>query len=130
MDIEALYTNIPQYEALQAVRQLFVKEGMTDHLLFVLDCLKIVLEGNFFEFDGKVYQQKKGVSMGAACAPSVANIYVGLFEQTHIYNEMAPFYENFRLWSRHSKSRLIPDDHYNTADSTCSRFLIGIDLTN
>ncbi|KAJ1208254.1 hypothetical protein NDU88_003640 [Pleurodeles waltl] len=101
MDIEALYTNIPQYEAWQAVRQIFDKEGMTDHLLFVLDCLKIVLESNFFEFDGKTYQQKKGVSMGAACAPSVANIYVGLFEQTHIYNKIAPFYENIRLWSRY-----------------------------
>ncbi|KAJ1164219.1 hypothetical protein NDU88_004664 [Pleurodeles waltl] len=100
MDIEALYTNIPQKEAWLAVARLFGKEGNKEHSSFILQCLNIVLREIFFEFDGQTYQQKKGVSMGAACAPSVANIYVGSFEETHIYNEMAPFYENVHFWSR------------------------------
>ncbi|KAJ1129296.1 hypothetical protein NDU88_007667 [Pleurodeles waltl] len=100
MDIEALYTNIPQKEAWLAVARLFEKEGNTEHSSFILQCLNIVLQENFFEFDGQTYQQKKGVSMGAACASSVANIYVGSFEETYIYNEMAPFYENVHFWSR------------------------------
>ncbi|KAJ1202135.1 hypothetical protein NDU88_005936 [Pleurodeles waltl] len=100
MDIDALYTNIPQKEAWLVVARLFEKEGNTEHSSFILQCLNIVLRETFFEFDGQTYQQKKGVSMGAACAPSVANIYVGSFEETHIYNEMAPFYENVHFWSR------------------------------
>ncbi|KAJ1130815.1 hypothetical protein NDU88_009162 [Pleurodeles waltl] len=100
MDIEALYTNIPQQEAWQAVASLFEKEGMTEHSAFVLQCLDIVLREHFFEFDNQIFQQKKGVSMGAACAPSVANIYVGSFEEKNFYNEIAPFFENIQSWSR------------------------------
>ncbi|KAJ1202244.1 hypothetical protein NDU88_006044 [Pleurodeles waltl] len=100
MDIEALYTNIPQQEAWQAVASLFEKEDMTEHTAFVLQCLDIVLRENFFEFDNQIFQQMKGVSMGAACAPSVANIYVGSFEEKYVYNEIAPFFENIHSWSR------------------------------
>lgn len=38
--------------------------------------------------------------MGASCAPSVANIYMGEFERRHIYNEVAPFYENINRCCR------------------------------
>ncbi|KAJ1161203.1 hypothetical protein NDU88_001690 [Pleurodeles waltl] len=100
MDIEALYTNIPQQEAWQAVASLFEKEGTTEPFAYVLQCLDIVLRENFFEFDNQIFQQKKGVSMGAACAPSVANIYVGYFEEKCVYNEIAPFFENIHSWSR------------------------------
>ncbi|KAJ1124344.1 hypothetical protein NDU88_002805 [Pleurodeles waltl] len=59
MDIEALFTNIPQTQDLKAVAQIFGTESMTDHLDFVLQCLKIVLDQNYFMFDGDIYQQKK-----------------------------------------------------------------------
>ncbi|KAJ1150048.1 hypothetical protein NDU88_002846 [Pleurodeles waltl] len=49
----------------------------------------------------KKLEEIKGVSMGAACAPSVANVYVEDFERKFIYNEIAPFFENVSRWPRY-----------------------------
>ncbi|KAJ1100564.1 hypothetical protein NDU88_005646 [Pleurodeles waltl] len=100
MDLESLYTNIPQQEAIDVVALYLNRRGDDPALSFILKCLETVLFNNYFDFNGKMYHQIKGVSMGAACAPSVANLYVGAFEDKIIYNEMAPFYENVRAWSR------------------------------
>ncbi|KAJ1186984.1 hypothetical protein NDU88_003763 [Pleurodeles waltl] len=100
MDLESLYTNIPQQEAIDVVALYLNRRGDDPALSFILKCLETVLFNNYFDFNGKMYHQIKGVSMGAACAPSVANLYVGAFEDKFIYNEMAPFYENVQAWSR------------------------------
>ncbi|KAJ1175202.1 hypothetical protein NDU88_000493 [Pleurodeles waltl] len=100
MDLESLYTNIPQQEAIDVVALYLNRRGDDPALSFILKCLEPVLFNNYFDFNGKMYHQIKGISMGAACAPSVANLYVGAFEEKFIYNEMAPFYENVQAWSR------------------------------
>lgn len=100
MDIEALYTNIPQRGALGAVKSALERSDSQDDHLFILECLAIVLQENYFEFDKSVYKQIQGVSMGAACAPNVANIYMGAFEDRFIFNKNAPFFENIFHWHR------------------------------
>lgn len=42
---------------------------------FLLDLVDILLEKNYFSFNGEFFLQNRGVSMGSAFAPSVANIY-------------------------------------------------------
>ncbi|KAJ1188794.1 hypothetical protein NDU88_005551, partial [Pleurodeles waltl] len=101
MDLEALYTNIPQQQALDCVASYLDDLGGDPLHVFVLNCLEIILFNNYFDFNGTIYKQIKGVSMGAAYAPSVANLYVGAFEEKHIYNEIAPFFENVHLWCRY-----------------------------
>ena len=101
IDIEALYTNIPQQAAIQAVTRVLSRDPGDRPNEFIIDCLEIVLTQNFFEFEDKLYHQLKGVSMGASCAPNVANAFMGVFEEQHIFNEVAPFFENVRLWSRY-----------------------------
>ncbi|KAJ1193338.1 hypothetical protein NDU88_002636 [Pleurodeles waltl] len=86
MDLESLYTNIPQQEAIDVVALYLNRRGDDPALSFILKCLETVLFNNYFDFNGKMYHQIKGVSMGAACAPSVANLYVGAFEDKFIYN--------------------------------------------
>ncbi|KAJ1138276.1 hypothetical protein NDU88_004667 [Pleurodeles waltl] len=98
MELEALYTNIPQQQALDCVASYLDDLGADPLHVFILNCLEMILINNYFDFNGTIYQQIKGVSMGAACAPSVANLYVGAFEQRHIYNEIDPFFENVHLW--------------------------------
>lgn len=100
LDLEALYTNIPQKEALNAISDILMLESDLTNSPFIIQCLKLVLENNFFEFEGQLFHQIQGVSMGAACAPSVACLYMGLFESQHIYNDLAPFQENVYVWSR------------------------------
>ncbi|XP_078506382.1 uncharacterized protein LOC144764092 [Lissotriton helveticus] len=100
LDIEALYTNIPQCQALQSVSSLLQRYPDSRPDRFILQCLEVVLLNNFFDYDGALYKQVKGTSMGASCAPSIANAYMGEWELQHVYNEVAPFFENVRLWRR------------------------------
>jgi len=53
---------------------------------------------NKFEFDGKVYQQLQGTAMGAARAPSYANLFMGRLEQTILaHSDLNPLYNNNTL---------------------------------
>ena len=69
MDIHSLYTNIPNDEGIQTKQ--FTIENILTH--------------NNFIFDGVNYLQTLGCAMGTICAPSYANIFMGMFEETQIY---------------------------------------------
>ena len=43
--------------------------------------MKVVLENNFFSFDGDFVSQKMGTVMGSSMAPSYASFFMGKFEQ-------------------------------------------------
>lgn len=100
LDLESLYTNIPQEGALMVLQEILSIEPGITNAPFIIQCLQVVLSENYFEFNNCYFQQIQGVSMGALCAPSVACLYMGHFEQINIYNEIAPFHENVRAWSR------------------------------
>ena len=61
MDVRSLYTNIPNNEGVQAVRNYLTK------------------------FNGKNHIQTNGASMGTKCAPEYANIFMAEFENKYIY---------------------------------------------
>lgn len=96
----ALYTNIPYNEAREAVQlklDSHVCHSPPTH--FLLDLLDIIFEKNYFRVGEQFYMQIKGVAMGSACAPSVANIFMERFESDFIYDPVAnPFYENIKFW--------------------------------
>ena len=77
IDVSALYTNIPQDEGLEAVREALedrVKpECPTNFLIRMLD---LVLKYNIFEFNGELFLQLIGTAMGTRPAPSYANIFM------------------------------------------------------
>jgi hypothetical protein len=80
-DVKAMYTSIPlkgakfvTEQALQSVdREMCSYGGLRAIMNFVLD-------NNYFLFQGRLYQQKNGIAMGTACAPAVANLYAGFYE--------------------------------------------------
>ena len=48
------------------------------------ELLKIIFELNYFRYNNKNYKQKYGISMGNKAAPSVANIYVFILEDSFL----------------------------------------------
>lgn len=82
LDVCALYTNIPHEKGIEAVKNILKKYpevGRPDS--YILELLKLQLEGNDFEFNGDFYLQTWGTSMGKRFSPSYANIFLAQEEE-------------------------------------------------
>jgi len=82
IDIASLYTNITMEGAIEAVKTMFERykdDRRPDHA--IINLLKIILYNNDFTFNDSNYIQKQGVAMGQRFAPSVANLYLALWEE-------------------------------------------------
>ena len=83
IDIDSLYTNIETRAGLEAVKIMFQKyPDSTRPEKDLLELLEINLTQNDFEFNNKYYLQIKGTAMGKKFAPSYANIYMAVWEET------------------------------------------------
>ena len=83
IDIDSLYTNINTAAGLKAIRDILKKypdRQRPDAEL--LELLEINLTKNDFTFDGRTFLQISGTAMGKKFAPSYANIYMALWEET------------------------------------------------
>ena len=88
VDVQSLYTNIPTNGSnggLQAFEKALDKRTNEEKLniptKYISELLQKVLEGNIFEFNGKLWQQKIGTAMGTRVAPTYANIFMGWLEE-------------------------------------------------
>jgi len=91
IDITSLYTNITMEGAIESIKLIFSRypdKRRPDTV--IINLLKIILYNNDFTFNDLNYIQKQGVAMGQRFAPSVANLYLSLWE------------ENLFIQSRHS----------------------------
>ena len=85
IDVEDLYTMIPQTEGILSLRR------MLDHLkLKQIDGLKVetiirlsrfVMQNNYFSFDEQFYHQIRGGAMGSPLTLTIANCYMYFFER-------------------------------------------------
>lgn len=83
-DVSSLYTEIPTNKGLAFVTQL-----MREHpdlispplLTFISALLRIVMENNYFQFNGQYYHQIKGTAMGTPAAVIFANIFMYILER-------------------------------------------------
>lgn len=74
---------------------------MIPPLHFILDLIDIILDKNYFQFDGKFYYQIKGFSMGSSFSPSVDNLFMATLEDNMILNESNnPFYKDIIFFTR------------------------------
>ena len=98
IDIKSLYTNIPIDGAINSITQLFKTfpdASRPDNV--ILNLLKIILYNNDFYFNNEYFLQKKGVAMGQCFAPSVANLYLFLWE-----NQLSNLFNKFPIiWYRY-----------------------------
>ena len=103
LDVSSLYTNIPNEEGRRAVAYWLSK--FRPHKLIpnnqpsnttLLTLLKMVLEMNNFQFNGENFLQIGGTAMGTRVAPTLANLFMGYFEEKFVYTrELQP-----TLWAR------------------------------
>jgi hypothetical protein len=82
MDIQSMYTNIPNAEGLKALSILLNQRRVqTPSTTTLLRLAELVLTLNTFEFNDQFYQQKGGVAMGTNMGPSYAWLFVRFVEQ-------------------------------------------------
>lgn len=89
-DIVAFYPNIPLEKCLDLTLQIF-KEWNQKHGVYTLEevllfrrCLRAANMDLVTEFNGTTYQQVRGLAMGVACSPDVANLYGAIFESDKV----------------------------------------------
>ena len=79
-DISSMYTNIDNDLGQEAIKYWLEKYPSTKARniddKFILQSLKIILEKNVFNFDGRKYLQIQGTAMGTKCAPVYATLVV------------------------------------------------------
>lgn len=81
-DVSSLYTIIPHQIGYMAARYFLNKDQSIKKPLkeFVLKLLEFAMEHSYFYFGGEFYLQCTGVAMGAKFAPSLANLFMALWE--------------------------------------------------
>ena len=83
MDVTSLYTNIPQEEGIETVCEAydaFYKEETPIPTEYIKRALKLILQENSVEFNGKNYLQTHGTATGFKMAVAFANIFMGTVE--------------------------------------------------
>ena len=84
-DIESLYTNIPVSETIDIIlNKLFPHPNKAYNGFKRLEfekLLHLALDDSYFRFNGKIFKQKDGLSMGAPLSPIIANIFLCDFER-------------------------------------------------
>ncbi|XP_077123750.1 uncharacterized protein LOC143781122 [Ranitomeya variabilis] len=100
-DVEALYSSIKHSDGLKAVSH-YLRESNLEPLLIdlILTLLEFVLEHNVFLFGKDIYLQRQGTAMGATCAPSYANLFMGYWERL-IFQDDDWGNEAIQGWSRY-----------------------------
>ena len=103
LDVESLYTNIPQEASLTVIEDILQQMEWPFHtpIHFVMTCATLALKRNFFEFEGQLFLQSHGTSMGSTFAPSVAGLYVHHVEVKKILTANNPFFTSVALWKRY-----------------------------
>ena len=84
-DVTSLYTSIPLGKGVNKVLNFIKQNGLAqNYVQSVLNTLPKIMYSNFFEFNGRIYRQKKGVAMGSPVGPSFANVYLLDLDQEFI----------------------------------------------
>ncbi|XP_068113208.1 uncharacterized protein [Hyperolius riggenbachi] len=86
-DVESLYSNISHDHGIRAVKYFLDAETIENKRRnsWLLQLLEYILKHNFFLFNNTFYLQIRGVAMGAKCAPSVANLFLGWWERECVW---------------------------------------------
>uniref|UniRef100_A0A0K0DGD5 ubiquitinyl hydrolase 1 n=1 Tax=Angiostrongylus cantonensis TaxID=6313 RepID=A0A0K0DGD5_ANGCA len=95
-DVTALYTNVSNDSAMQAIRELLIQhEGAINMYGFsiqqLMTLLKECLNCSIFRWSGRYYAQMRGLAMGQRLAPSLAIAYMSKVEAPVI--DLGPSFE-------------------------------------
>ena len=85
-DVVSLYTNIPHADSLRSASKALRGDTSIEPQFknLLIRGLKLVLELNAFQFNGRFFQQIRGTAMGTRVAPSSACLTMGDLEDTFL----------------------------------------------
>lgn len=89
-DVESMYPNMDKDIAIEGVIFTLSKSYPRKHPTWAqlaFSIIEALFERCYFVFDDKIYHQSKGIAMGTASAPDIANCYLAKLEQ-QFCNEM------------------------------------------
>ena len=86
LDVKSLYTNIPNYEGIKAVREASDNyPNKTAVTKVIITFLSLILTFNNFVFNFINYLQIMECAIGTICASAYANISMAQFAKQHVY---------------------------------------------
>lgn len=99
-DVTSLYTVIPHSLGLFDVEYFLRRDSslLDEQISFILELLQFAASRSYFWFGGQFYKQDRGVAMGAKYAPSLANLFMALWEEDIVYAQQRP---QVVLWARY-----------------------------
>jgi hypothetical protein len=120
-DFDSLYTNIIHEILLNVFSEFFkdkIKIEENGHLDFqgFMLFLKFILSNNYFKFNGKFYKQILGIAMGSSCGPSIAYLFVLIYEKKWLTIHKPLVYKRF------IDDIFILLDNFNKIYSLCEAF--------
>ncbi|XP_069465004.1 uncharacterized protein [Ambystoma mexicanum] len=102
LDVEALYTSIPQMKCVRIMGQYLEKRrDKTVPTSFIQECIRLALTNNFFIEEDRFYLQQHGTSMGSSFAPDLANLFMDDLETRSVYADHNPFKHLMKTWVRY-----------------------------
>lgn len=108
IDIVNLYSRIRHVDGIAAVRRLLERSNKDEKSInFICECLEFVLMHNAFCYGEQWYIQKTGVAMGTPVAPTLANLFLAIWEEEFIYSVNNPHISSIKYWGRYLDDTLI-----------------------
>jgi len=117
-DAVSMYTNIDTQQCIQRLTSFLMDTNTTTqfpHLKphALIDALHLIMHNNRMRFGNLYIHQHKGIAMGMAPAPSIANLFVAIYEAAHIVTfpkTSLPFLrrfidDGFGIWLRDSNQQ-------------------------
>lgn len=109
-DVKAMYTNVPIKEAEQIIdNDLSTLHPDLQHSprkrKAIQNLINAANKNNYFRFGDKFYHQTDGLAMGVACAPDIANIYAGKYEDRN--TDGSCFRDEFLVYIRYIDDILV-----------------------
>ncbi|XP_075707682.1 uncharacterized protein LOC142742114 isoform X2 [Rhinoderma darwinii] len=124
IDVESLYTCIKHEAGIRAVKYFLSMSELEKPLCsFIVQMLEYILTHNFFVFNGCFYLQLQGTAMGAACAPSYANLFLGLWERNLFSDDRGDSMARVLLWARYIDDILVI---WKGTHADLDSFMIGL----
>jgi hypothetical protein len=91
-----MYTNISTENLMPAIQAACKKAQFSDDLTeFLVSATEFLNKSVFFLFQNKLVYQSYGVAMGLACAPTMANLFMGIWEDHINVQKLFCFYRRY-----------------------------------
>ncbi|XP_044766282.1 uncharacterized protein LOC123322402 [Coccinella septempunctata] len=107
-DVSNLFTTVPVPQTLQIFKNKLIDSSMSDDLTnCVFQLTELCLQQNFFNFEGEIFTQREGLSMGNCLSPLFAELFMSYFEKKLIFIPNNPFKDKILFWFRYVDDILI-----------------------